>query len=427
MDKSTRKEKIKEILDNNKPEQTGTILIYKGERKTFDVYKIPLEFVAYNVDNGRISSLVKSYKVEHGKLDIDKEEDSRQIEDFLFNSSEERNNKTLKDLAENGQMEPGIITMDGVIVDGNRRVSLLRKIAESDKYPRMVKDRCSYFLTRVLPEDADEKEILRLETSYQMGTDTKVDYNPIEKYLHIKDMTEKGFSAKQIHEYMGLNSASEVATDLEIMDLIDKYLDTYEYKGIYTRLPRGCEDDFIKLNQSIKKIRAGKISWIQQNEIEEVVNDLQVICFDYIRLAEKGDFDYRAISYTSNNNFLSDSDIWKSFVERYYKISGVEEKHVEDILSETQNSEDTKRLLNERDNNWRKRMKEDLMDVFMDYKNKIDNKKEKNKPIALIRRALNALLEVDTRIIHTERNKNELIDKLDELINKSESIKRELS
>lgn len=43
------------------------------------------------------------------------------------------------------------------------------------------------------------------------------------------------------------------------MDLIDSYLETYEYDGIYTRLPRGCEDDFLKLNTALKKSEEVKL------------------------------------------------------------------------------------------------------------------------------------------------------------------------
>lgn len=143
-----------------------------------------------------------------------------------------------------------------MIVDGNRRASLLRSIWLSHP-DQNVRDKCAYFNTRILPEDADPKEILRLETMYQMAADSKVDYNPIEKYLHAKDMKEHGFSTQQIMEYMGFKSQTEVNTALEIMALIDEYLENFGYDGIYTRMPKGFEDDLLKLNQTIKQIQRG--------------------------------------------------------------------------------------------------------------------------------------------------------------------------
>ena len=409
-----RKIKIREISEGA-PVATGTKLKYQGEIREFNVYKIPLEFLAYNVENGRISSLVKSYKREHGELDMTIGADAQKIAQFLFESSEDRNKKTMRDLAQNGQLEPGIITMDGVIVDGNRRASLLRRITESRDFDQTTKDKCSYFLARILPEDADEKEILRLETSYQMGADSKVDYNPIEKYLHTRDMRDKNFSIDQIAEYMGLSSNKDVLLNLEIMELIDSYLETYGYTGIYTRLPRGCEDDFLKLNTALKKIRGGKISWIQSDELDEVENDLRLICFDFIRLEEKGDFDFRMLASTANGNFLADEKTWHSFVDSYYSSDAKEEEATEDVLDRATNDEEAKRLLNQRDNQWKNNVREHLMDSFRDCKNQLENKKEKDKPAALLKKALNALSEIDIESLSSASNKSELIERASEL------------
>lgn len=411
-----RRIKIKEIL-NGTPVGTGTKLRYQGEIKEFNVYKIPLDFLVYNVENGRISSLVKSYKREHGDLNMTVEADAKKVANFLYNSSEERNKRTIEDLKLNGQLEPGIITMDGVIVDGNRRASLLRRIAEDPSTEQAIKDKCSYFITRILPEDADEKEILRLETSYQMGSDGKVDYNPIEKYLHTRDMHDKGFSVQQICEYMGLDSIKTVNLNLEIMELIDQYLESYGYDGIYTRMPRGFEDDLLKLNTALKSVRGGKISWIPSDKLDEVENDLRLISFDFIRLDEKSasGFDFRAIASTSNQNFLNDENIWNSFVDAYYSIEQPEERDTEDVLQNANSDEDASRLLNQRDNAWKNAVKSSLLDAFNDSKNKLDNKKEKDKPAALLKKAINALVEVDPSTISNSPDSELLKTKAEEI------------
>ena len=428
MNSEERKVKIREIREGS-PVATGTKLKYQGEIREFNVYKIPIEFLAYNVENGRISSVVKSYKREHGPLDINNNVDSNRISNFLFESNEERNKKTMRDLAENGQIEPGIITMDGIIVDGNRRASLLRRISESSDYDQSTKDKCAYFLARILPEDADEKEILRLETSFQMGADSKVDYNAIEKYLHTRDLHHKRFSLEQISEYMGLESTSVVALNLEIMELIDSYLDTYGYSGIYTRLPRGCEDDFLKLNTAIKKIQNGRIQWIPTDKLDEVEIDLKNICFDFIRLEEKGDFDFRAIASTSNNNFLNDESTWVNFTTGYNEvISKIEsEEETDKILSNAKSDEDARRLLNQRDSKWKESMRNNLMDIFNDCKNIIENKKEKGKPELLLKKAINALSEIDVQSVNAASNRLELTAKIKEIVQLTNKINNALN
>ncbi|RXG19122.1 hypothetical protein DSM03_101491 [Leeuwenhoekiella aestuarii] len=422
MNSSARKIKIREII-KGKPVATGTKLLYQGEIREFDVYKIPIDFLAYNVENGRISSLVKSYKREYGTLDVDDENDSNKIAQFLYYSNEKRNKKTIENLAKNGQLEPGIITMDGVIVDGNRRASLLRKISNDNNYDQNTKDKCSYFTARILPEDADEREILRLETSFQMGADSKVDYNPIEKYLHARDMKEKRFTLKQIAEYMGFDSVKDVSLNLEVMELIDQYLETYGYTGLYTRLPRGCEDDLLKLNSAIKKVQSGRIKWLPENKLDEVEVDLRNISFDFIRLEEKGDFDFRAISSTANNNFLNDEKTWTNFSNSYNElIKDYEEEDIDSVIKKAGNEDDITRLLNQRDNKWKEEMREGLMETFNDSKNTIDNKKAKDKPEALLKKALNALTEIDLDTLRKTPNKLALVEQANLLKKLTENI-----
>ena len=412
-----RKQKIQEITRSNvfSTDGKGKRLRYRGEVKTFVEYEIPIELLVYNVENGRIASLVKSFEKEHSTLNPERKDDALQIARFLYDSNDIANKKTKKDIAENGQLETGIITSDGVIVDGNRRASLMLSILNDESYPPSVRARCEKFRAVVLPEDADEKEILRLETTFQMGTDEKVGYNAIEKYLHAYDMKEKGFSIADIEEYMGLESTSKVNELLQVKGLIDDYLDYYDYTGIYTRLPRGFEDDLQKLNQAIRKIKDGRIGWIPNDRLVEVENDLKCICFDFIRLNAKSreGFDFRAIASTANNNFLMKEEVWSRFVEAWQNaLEGVKEESIDEVLATSKGAGDTDRLLENRDNKWRKAAGESLMEGFSDAKNTIENQKEKSRPSFLLRKAINALKEIDVDTLIASEDRQGLNEQL---------------
>ena len=252
-----------------------------------------------------------------------------------------------------------------------------------------------------------------METTYQMAADSKVDYNPIEKYLHAKDMKEHGFSTQQIMEYMGFKSQSEVNNALEIMGLIDEYLENFGYDGIYTRMPKGFEDDLLKLNQTIKQIEKGgnKFGWIPQDRIEEVITDLKAISFDYIRLDEKGDFDFRAIAYTASGNILQHQDTWDKFVEKYNDAQEdiKEEESVDDVLSKAKSDKDSKHLLDNRDTKWRNNVRESLMDAFKECNDIVESKKEVNKPAVLINKAKNSIEAIDKISLFNAPNKDTLI------------------
>ena len=94
MDKQLRKQKLKEI-QGGVPVMTGIPINYRGIPKRFDAYQIPIEFLIYNPYNGRIGSFVKSYEVEHGKINPETEEGEKIIEHFLLESKKNRNDLLL--------------------------------------------------------------------------------------------------------------------------------------------------------------------------------------------------------------------------------------------------------------------------------------------------------------------------------------------
>lgn len=397
----------------------GKRLRYQGTTKEFKIFDIPLKALIYNVDNGRIASLVKSYMRQHAQLDPETEEGSKLIANFLFQSNEIANKKTKDDILKCGQLEPGIITADGVIVDGNRRASLMWQILSDPNTTPDEKAKCENFRTVVLPENATQKDILRLETIYQLGSDEKVGYNAIEKYLHARDMEGKGFSVAEIEEYMNEKNSSSVQELLEVAELFDLYLEYCDCTGLYTQLPKGCEDDFLKLNTALKKVRSGRIPWIPNNKLKEVENDLQSICFDYIRLNMKGDddFDFRAILQTSGGNFLQNESVWNYLVLQHRNVvENIEEKDIDALIEEAdEDNEALKVALNLRDRDWRGKVKEGLKDAFKMAKDKIDNQKEKEKPLSLLKKSYNALSEIDLQTVYNSNEKSELLSWLSDI------------
>lgn len=421
MNKDERKQKIHSITGGDvlvSTPGTGKRLLYRGNTEEFRIVEIPMEFLVLNVENGRIASLVKSFEKEHGPLHPEKEKDAAILAQFLYEAHDKQNDRTKADIAKNGQLEAGIITSDGILVDGNRRFSLMWAIAHDPNSTPAQKARCSVFRTVVLPEDADDKEILRLETSFQMGADEKVGYNAIEKYLHARDMKEQGFSIQDITEYMGYDKTSEVDMLLEVMDLIDEYLEWCDCVGIYTRLPRGFEDDLQKLNQACKKIRSGNISWIQSDKLVEVENDLKSMSYDFIRLNMKSEdgFDFRAIASTAKKNFLLHENVWNQIVEDWQNATdGVEEEEIDDVLARSKSMTDTKRLLDARDNKWRDQVKEGMKDAFTNAANVIENKNEKAEPARLVKRAALALREVDLTVLRGLKNFDEINNQIQDI------------
>lgn len=294
----------------------------------------------------------------------------------------------------------------------------MRQIISDSSFSTSERARCEKFRAIVLPEDADKKEILRLETTFQMGADEKVGYNAIEKYLHAQDLSDQGFSTSDISEFMNLDGATEVTKLLEIKQLIDEYLEYFGLDGLYTRLPKGFEDDLQKLNTAIRKIKNGSINWIPTTRLTEVENDLKCISFDYIRLNAKSPdgFEFRSIASTSNANFLVNEDIWNQFVKSWQDATNdITETPIEVVLSKATTTNESSRLLEARDNEWRTNVKDNLMEAFNDAQTTLNNKKEKEKPGVLFKRALNALQQIDIENLGAATDKSDILKYIEQV------------
>ena len=143
MNAEERKAKLKEFTDHpEKAVRTGIPIMYHGQRRTFPAYEIPLEYLVYNPYNGRIGSVVKSYERQNHPIDPEDPQDKLWIEKFLWESKVDANKKTKERLLKEHQEKHGIVTADGIIIDGNRRASLLNKIMADDSIPFNEKRHC---------------------------------------------------------------------------------------------------------------------------------------------------------------------------------------------------------------------------------------------------------------------------------------------
>lgn len=398
MNAEQRKAELKRIKETNDPCMTGITLTYHGERKIFEAYRIPLRILTYNPYNGRIGSVVKSFERQNHALDLDNPADVTLIEKFLWESREDANKRTMQSLLEDHQQRYGIVTADGKIIDGNRRASLLNKIWHDDSIATNLKQHTQFFEAIILPIDADRKEVLRLETTYQMGEDAKIDYGPIEKYLKAGDLANEGFSNHEIANFMGVKSA-DVKMYLDVLKLMDEYLDTYGYTGIYTALDTK-EDSFQKLDSALRGYAAGGVSKMWGYDVEADVSDLKNIAFDYIRLGLDQQ-DFRDIIRKPSKNstdasFFSNEEIWRQFADAHFEtIESVSEKSVDDIIRENPGG-DGRRLLRARDSEWKKAVGEKLNENFQHSQDKLSNKQQAAEPIKLLQKAWEAIFAVDT-------------------------------
>lgn len=397
MTETERKQALIDLKEKSKPAMTGITLTYNGERKKFEAYQIPLDLLVYNPYNGRIGSEVKSYERQHHRLDPTNVDDVRIIEDFLWKSKISANETTMESLLKEHQKQYGIVTADGMIIDGNRRASLLNRLWRDPAVNANDKQHCRFFLAIILPQDAEKKEIIRLETTYQMGEDAKLDYNPIEKYLKCGDLIDAGFTEAEIADFMRIPRA-QVMMYLRVLHLMDDYLDAYGYEGIYTQL--ASEDAFQKLDGALRQYTSGGVSGMWDYDIEQDVSDLKSIAFDYIRLGIEQtnfrDIIRKPTGTSPSSSFFACKDIWQDFAEQHFEIvESATETPVQEIIDQNPGADLTK-LLRARDNAWIEQVRDRMNANYEDNKDRLNSRQAAGAPAQLLQKALFALSSVDT-------------------------------
>jgi hypothetical protein len=357
-------------------------------------FEINVNHLIFNQHNGRIGTFVKTYEKQYGTIQAHTEEGEAVIREFLWNSKRTRNKETLADIKENGQMEVGIVTRDGVVIDGNRRCMLLKKIAaERHTSP-------TYFRAVILNStlETNPQEIRRLETIYQMGVDEKVDYNPIEKYLKCEDL-KVDFAEEEIAKMMG-EDVSDIRKYLGILKLMKEYLRRIDkdYVDMYTVLgEEKVEGPFVDLIGYLDKHETGRRmndrDWSPE---KDDIDDLKNIYFDYIRAGFRTAHGIRNIGNPSKGQgFFNRKELWKEFIDDHEeKVEAIEEKDLNEYKEERPD-EDLEKIIKAKDDDWGVQVKPMMKANIGRTKRMLDDQNAADSPMELLQRARNTLNSIN--------------------------------
>lgn len=401
MNAAQRIEKLREIIDDEDSVFSDRVpLRYQGETQRVPVYKIPLDYLVYNKYNGRISSSVKAFEHKNHSLDPENPDDVRIIEKFLWDSKPDRNKRTMNDIVENGQIRHGIVTADGVIIDGNRRASLLNRAYHMrDQYgfsPTQV-DKCRFFNAIILPKNATPKDIQQLETMYQMGEDDKLDYNAIEKYLKCEDLKDLGFGDDEIAKMMNVTK-SDVPKMMATLGLMKEYLSTFGYDEMYPLLEH-MEDQFLTLTKAVKDWtdRGALAQYCNWEYTDSDIDDLKVICYDYIRSGQEGKEFRRICKPGKDGAIFQDKHIWEDFRDAHFETvdSAEDDLSVDEALVEhpDQNPVD---VLQARDKAWTQKISNNFKRNLRYNVSRLDDKLGDAKPKEILKKVKGLLESIDT-------------------------------
>ena len=400
---------------------------YKGDRKVFNAYDIDLSLLRFNPLNDRIHTDIKEYEyskgVDFNKLPIEEMNDI--ISEMIWKKHESKNKTTLKDIREKQQIEIGVITSDGLIVDGNRRFMLLRKINQSgDTRP---------FRAIILDETYDDDpaskyNIKLLEMDLQDGEDTKEEYSSIDKYIRIINFVDNYVESNNNRANYKIlanklnKPESEIKKMYKIGRMMQKYLVYIECENMYSRL-KSTEELFKKLYSTHTRISNGSASAGWEYDKIDDSEDYETLGFDLIRWgynpkAETGKWvtsrNLRDIYFkdSKENTIFSNRRIWNEFKEKvldHKEDPKNKEKSVADYCQERNLS--PAEAAEARDADWAIKISDTFKGALGKAENRIEDRKNKDYPDKIISEGLDKLKNlIDEDLFTFQNNKIVLLD-----------------
>ena len=263
---------LKEYLKTNEEPIRTHRIPWRGDQLVeFDVFKVPTKILSYNFYNTRIRAELLGYLHNHNQeFDPKNTGQQKEVQNILLNSKYFGGLNTQRlsdDLQNRGQLDPAISTPDGVLIDGNRRLAILRQLEENYKNGQF-----SEMEICVLPENATQDDLKALEMRLQMTKSFRVGYGDFNIALEFRYLfKELDWPAEQIEDITGdYYKVRKILDMIKIIDMIDECLLLVEprgkYENQYTLLNKGWES-FANLYNLLK--------WTERNEpdaIEKLTN-----------------------------------------------------------------------------------------------------------------------------------------------------------
>jgi hypothetical protein len=264
-----------ETYINNSPQcKTNRIQVLEiaGKRCDLEVYRLPTDMLRYNIRNGRFAAEYKELRSKIGRdLDPNDKKDEEQIKKLLLEQNKDATRVLKDDLVKMGQRNPGVVTHDGFVINGNRRMAVFKQLLEETG-----EDKWRYLEVSMLPKGASEQDVWRIEAGLQFSRDERLDYGPINRLLKFREGIDAGLTTKQIAATLyGGETSEEVQEAIERLKLIENYLEFVGKPGHFKTAER-VQEHFIDLQKFMQKEKKRGTNYL---EIMKVVK----LAFDLIR------------------------------------------------------------------------------------------------------------------------------------------------
>ena len=272
------------------------------------VYELPRRLVRLNPNNGRFKAeldiIQRDRKQENKSIELDPDDpdDIEILQNMIkgkYPPSSERHRayknlySNIHEVAQktgtNGQEVPGLITYDGILINGNRRWVVMDELAAGDrkKHPA---EPLKYDTIRVarLNPGADKFTLWKNEAKEQISQDSREEYDYVNSALEIKHgfelLKEQGMSEKkaktEITKTVYGRTEKDITAYLDFLVIADLFLECVDKEGQYTFVQESGDDKGIVtiLQEIAKEHKKNQKSGMGIDELDQWLQSAFVFC-----------------------------------------------------------------------------------------------------------------------------------------------------
>ncbi|WP_409184163.1 transcriptional regulator [Amycolatopsis sp. VS8301801F10] len=248
--------RLKEVADATGPRETQTV-DWRGKQVHLDVVEVKIGDLYYNPATHR----VRAQRSHDPRLDALVDEDpwsveSQQYLDKLLKSLsadptqiDPAFTELKESLREYKQTEPGLTTVDGVLVNGNTRRAALMELHGPEATMRVA----------VLPASCDWSDVRDVELSLQLRKEHRRDYSYINRLLAIDELVSQGVPMPAIAQTFR-STVPACEQDLWVFSAIKSMIERSEADG--RRIPliefERDQEKMRELARTYQKVKAVK-------------------------------------------------------------------------------------------------------------------------------------------------------------------------
>ncbi len=240
-----RLQTFNELFSNRQLNQISKYDVRTGTGSDLhDVFNVPIGLPKYRLDNTRTLAMQDEYIYKEGKKedffnDIESDEVQFAQHSILCKliRSSDKDKDLLNYFLKNTQTDPFILTHDGFVISGNRRLCALRELVL--EYP----EKCKHFnLVRVviLPLYESDK-IEQIEDFLEQQKDIKDPFSWISRGIgYRRRMKKNNISDEKLSEITGLKK-NEINSLINKVEIADRYLQSIDRPKEYNYI---LDDEF---------------------------------------------------------------------------------------------------------------------------------------------------------------------------------------